>query len=304
MALTLLDLARQVTAEMGLSQPSVLIGTSVNQNVQLLALAQRLLKDLVREYEWRRLVKTHVFQTTEAETVTGDTLLGSVLLSNLSDSGLVIDNWIASGAGIPTNAEIVSQSAADAWNMDVPATATATGVTITFAQQDYALPSDFDRMSGDANWDRTNRWANVGPKSSQEWQLLQGSVIATGPRERYRIYGNKLRFFPAPTAVLNIAYEYVSNFAVIANSDSTPSKAAFTVDNDTCVFPDDLMLAGLKYYFLKAKKLDFGIEMADYAEILATRKGQDQPDRVASLAPMRQSELIGPMNVQEGNWDL
>ena len=68
------------------------------------------------------------------------------------------------------------------------------------------------------------------------------------------------------------------------------------------MFLDDLMLSGMKYYFLKAKKLDFGSEMADFLDILSTRKGQDQPQAVLPLVPTP-PELLGP-SVPEGSWSF
>ena len=64
--------------------------------------------------------------------------------------------------------------------MTMPATADGSGITLTFAKQDYSLPSDYARMVSDTNWDRTNHWRNLGTKSSQEWQWLQGGVISIG----------------------------------------------------------------------------------------------------------------------------
>jgi hypothetical protein len=60
---------------------------------------------------------------------------------------------------------------------------------MTFAKQDYdPMPGGYDRMISDTNWDRTDHWRNLGPKSSQDWQFLQGGIISIGPRERFRIY--------------------------------------------------------------------------------------------------------------------
>jgi hypothetical protein len=301
---TVLELARQATAEMGLSQPAVVVGAPANQTIQLLALIQRLLKDLVREHEWRRLVKTYVFQTEEAIDMTGDiAATGDFIITTLSSTADLEVGDVISGSAVAPYSEIASIDSATQVTMNMPSTNFGS-VAFLFARQDYALPSDFDRMVADTNWDRTNHWRNLGPKSSQEWQTLQGGIISTGPRERFRIYGNKLRLWPAPTEVQNIAYEYVSKYAVIASGGTQGTKETFTVDTDTCIFPDDLMLAGVKYYFLKAKKLDFGIEMKEYAEILATRKGQDIPSSVESLSPSRAPELMTPAAIPEGTWDL
>ena len=173
---------------------------------------------------------------------------------------------------------------------------------MTFAKQDYDLPDGYDRMISDTNWDRTDHWRNLGPKSSQDWQFLQGGIISIGPRERYRIYNNKFRIFQALTTVYNFAFEYVSNYWVCAAGSDQGSKSAYTADTDTSIFPDDLMLAGLKFYFLKAKKLDYSIELGEFMRALSYCKAQDQPVSAMSLAPVGMNQLVGPWSVQDGNW--
>jgi len=51
MSYTLLQLVDQVSGELGLTQPAAVIGSSNNQTIQLLSLAQRLGKDLVRAWK-------------------------------------------------------------------------------------------------------------------------------------------------------------------------------------------------------------------------------------------------------------
>jgi hypothetical protein len=68
------------------------------------------------------------------------------------------------------------------------------------------------------------------------------------------------------------------------------------------VFPDDLMLAGLKFYVLKAKKLDYGIELGEFTRALSYCKAQDVPVPSMSLAPSGMHELVGPWSIQDGNW--
>jgi hypothetical protein len=131
---------------------------------------------------------------------------------------------------------------------------------------------------------------------------LQGGIISIGPRERYRIYNNKFRIFQALTTVYNFSFEYVSNYWVCASGSDQGSKNAFTLDSDTCIFPDDLMMAGLKFYFLKSKKLDYGIELGEFTRALSYCKAQDVPVPSMSLAPVGMNQLVGPWSVQDGNW--
>ena len=301
MAYTLLQLVDQVSGELGLSQPAVVIGNSNNQTAQLLALAQRLGKDLVRDYEWQRLVKAYIFQTTAGTTVTGDITANSSVISNITTSGLEVGN-VVTGTGIAAYSEILTINSASQLTLNMPVSTSTAAVSLTFAKQDYPMPGGFDRMISDTNWDRTNHWRNLGTKTSQEWQWLQGGIISVGPRERYRIYNDKLRIFQALTSVYNLAFEYVGSYWVVATGGTEGTKSAYTADSDTCVFTDDLMLAGLKYYFLKAKKLDYAIELGEFMRTLSYTKAQDVPVAAQSLAPAGMNALVGPWSIQDGNW--
>jgi len=302
MAYTLLQLVDQVSGELGLSQPAAVIGSTNNQTVQLLALAQRLGKDLVREYEWQRLVRAYVLQTTAGISTTGTITAGSKVITSMGTTvGLEVGN-VVTGTGQAPYAEILTIDSGTQVTLNTPVATSTAAVSMTFAKQDYAMPTDFDRMISDTNWDRTNHWRNLGTKTSQEWQWLQGGIISVGPRERYRIYNNRLRIFQALTSIYTFAFEYVSNYWVMSSGATAGDKGAYSVDSDTAVFPDDLMLAGLKFYFLKAKKLDYAIELGEFTRALSYTKAQDVPVPAQSLAPIGMNPLVGPWSVQDGNW--
>jgi hypothetical protein len=72
MSYTLLQLVDQMSAELGLTQPPSVIGSSNNQTIQILALANRLGRDLVRDFEWQRLVQAYIWQTQTAVSTTGN----------------------------------------------------------------------------------------------------------------------------------------------------------------------------------------------------------------------------------------
>lgn len=302
MSYTLLEMVDQVTGELGLNQPAAVIGSSNLLTKQYLALANRLGKDLVREFEWQRLVRAYVFQTTTSTSTTGTLTANSSVITSIPSTAALAAGNVVTGTGIAPYAEILTVDSGTQITLNTPVTTSTSSNALTFAKQDYALPSGFDRMVSDTNWDRTNHWQNLGSKSSQEWQWLQGGIISVGPRERYRIYNNNMRIFAALTTVYTFAYEYVSGFWVVATGGTTGTKAAFTVDTDTCVFPDDLMLSGLKFLFLKAKKLDFAIELAEYQRALSSCKAQDIPVASASLAPQQLTELVGPWSTPDGSW--
>ena len=301
MALTLLQFVNRAELQLGLAQSNAVVSSNVTQAQQMLGMAQGALEELYSSYEWRKCVRAYYFTTTPAVSGTCNVSSATATLSGFASTAGLAAGMVITGPGIAPYAEVDTVGASTVI-MTYPATATTASASCNFCTQDYDLPSGFDRMVPDTNWDRTDYWRNIGPKSSQEWQWLQGGVISTGPRERFRIYGDKLRFFPAPTAALNIAFEYVSNFTVIASGGTTATKAAFTVDTDTCIFRDELIVKALKYHWKQAKGLDYGAELAEYADALSRAKAQDEPVGIQSLAPRFAQELIGPWSVPDGNW--
>jgi hypothetical protein len=302
MSYTLLQLVDQVSGELGLTQPTAVIGSSNNQTIQMLALANRLGKDLVRDFEWQRLVQAYIWQTQNAVSTTGNITANSKVITNIPSTAALQVGNVITGTGQTPYAEILTIDSSTQVTLNAPVTTSTASVSMTFAKQDYDLPDGYDRMISDTNWDRTDHWRNLGTKSSQDWQFLQGGIISIGPRERYRIYNNKFRIFQALTTVYNFSFEYVSNYWVCAAGSDQGSKAAYTLDTDTSIFPDDLMLAGLKFYFLKAKKLDYSIELGEFMRSLSYCKAQDVPVSAMSLAPVGMNQLVGPWSVQDGNW--
>jgi hypothetical protein len=302
MSYTLLQLVDQMSAELGLTQPPSVIGSSNNQTIQILALANRLGRDLVRDFEWQRLVQAYIWQTQTAVSTTGNITANSKVITNIPSTAALQVGNVVTGTGQTPYAEILTIDSSTQVTLNAPVTTSTASVSMTFAKQDYDLPDGYDRMISDTNWDRTDHWRNLGTKSSQDWQFLQGGIISIGPRERYRIYNNKFRIFQALTTVYNFSFEYVSNYWICAAGSDQGSKSTYTADTDTSIFPDDLMLAGLKFYFLKAKKLDFTVELGEFTRSLSYCKAQDVPVSAMSLAPVGMNQLVGPWSVQDGNW--
>lgn len=304
MALTCLQIIQAAYSEMGLTQPGAVVGSSDPQVIQFLALANRVGVDVARDFEWRQLDKQYVFQTSAGGTVTGNTTLNSTVVSGVSSTASLSAGMVVSGSGFPDFTNILSIDSATQFTTDMAADAAGTGTTITYSVQDYALPSDFGKMISKTNFDRTDFWANLGPKSAQEWQWLQSGNISTAPRFRYRTFGNKLRFFPAPGAVYNMVYEYQSVWWVLASGGSVPTKSLFSLDTDTCIFGDDVMVLGLKYQWYRSNGLDFTLPLAEFMRALDIAKATDQDNPTLNLAPRLPAQLLNISAVPEGSWDL
>lgn len=89
-------------------------------------------------------------------------------------------------------------------------------ITLVDSQEAYALPGDFSSFLDNTHWDRTNRWSLIGPMTPQEWQSFKSGIIATAPRNLFRVKGwanNQFHVFPTPgagDAGRILAFEYMS----------------------------------------------------------------------------------------------
>lgn len=63
----LLELVQQVCAELGLTQPAYVVGNDDPQTAQMLALLNRLGRDLARQFEWQRLTKEYIFTSVDGQ---------------------------------------------------------------------------------------------------------------------------------------------------------------------------------------------------------------------------------------------
>jgi hypothetical protein len=138
----------------------------------------------------------------------------------------------------------------------------------------------------------------LGPETAQQWEFLKSSYISTGPRMRYRFIGGNFQIWPNITTNEYLGYEYVSNGWV--NQPTTP-QSSFTADTDTCIFPDRLMVLGLKLRFFEVKGFDSTAYYRDFYQQLNVAKANDGGSMTLSMAPKMSSVLIGFENIPDGS---
>lgn len=285
---------------MGLSSPNIVVSNTANDIVQLLALTNAVGNELLTTCEWQQATKIYTF-TLATTSLTGTTTSGSAVVTGISSTAsLAADLWEVSGTGIPTNTSISSVDSSTQVTLSQNATASGS-VSLRFTKTKYALPSDWDRPINRTNWDRTNNWELIGPKSAQEWEWMKGGIVATGPRVRYRILGNYFQIWPLQVNTATIAYEYISQYWITATGGTAPTKSSFTADTDTCIFRDRLMIAGIKFKYFSIKGFD---STAFEKEFLIEREkamAQDKGAPTLSLSPTSSNVLISPANVPDGN---
>lgn len=320
MGSTLLTLVQNACAEMGLARPSAVVGATDDQTVQQLALINAVGADLLTKRDWTALQTQTIIQVPQAIVCTANTTLGSVALSNITDSngfagpaanpGL----YVVQGTGIVNFSRLVTATAGipASATMDTDASATNTAGSVTISQDTYPVPADFVTFINDTQWDRGNHWKLIGPESPQEDQWLRSGIVALGPRRRFRQVGRlgyAFRMFPPPGSNDTpgpMVYEYLSSYWVqselvgVPGSYTSTAKAEFTEDTDTCVFDDRLMIEGLKWRFFAAKGFDYSSQLSLWNTQVQISMARDGGSAVLPLNKRRYPFLLSPASVADG----
>lgn len=301
MSATMLQLIQQATAEMGISVPASIAGNQTQEVVQMLALLNAVGYEVQREHQWQRMTQAHIFNSAYTAT-TGDVTSGSAVVTNIPSTTGLSSYYQAVGTGINNATNILTVDSATQVTLDQPATASGTGVSITFSQVKYDFPAGFDRLIDRTDWDKSQHWEMLGPETAQQWQWLKSGYISTGPRVRFRQLDNLFQIWPALAATHSLGFEYMSNYWVATSSSAQPSATSFTVDTQTCIFPDRLMVLGLKLKFFEVKSFDTTALMRDYRMQLDIAKAADAGSPNLSFAPRISTVLIGWENIPDSGY--
>ena len=169
-------------------------------------------------------------------------------------------------------------------------------------QGDYDLPPDYNYFTDATQWDRTNHWPLLGPKSPQEWAWLKGSLVAALPRQRYRIQNNKLKLWPTPaTPSFTLSMEYVVKNWVNSGGSMTDM---ITQDGDILSYEPWLLIKFVKFKFYELKGFNTTGVNADFMRVFNNLTGKDTGAKILSLSPQVQSQYIGPWSVPDGSWNV
>ena len=134
----------------------------------------------------------------------------------------------------------------------------------------------------------------------QQWQWLKSSYISTGPRIRWRIMGQLFQIWPLTSTNEYLSFEYISSNW--AQSASGAGQTSMVQDSDTCIFPDRLIVLGLKKKYFEVKGFDTTAFQRDYDMQLNIAKANDAGSPTLSLAPRTANVLIGWENIPDANY--
>src|SRR6516162_1793230 len=145
--MNLLQIIQAVTGELGLVQPSSVVGAADLQTLQMYNLVNREGDNLRRTHQWKAMLSQFTLNIGNPIVTTGNVTLGSNIISNVNFApGVPLAQvYMVSGSSIPVAARITSVStAASNVVMDMVGTGTAVGTPLTFAQDTYPGPTDYD----------------------------------------------------------------------------------------------------------------------------------------------------------------
>ena len=295
MSSTMLQLVQQTTSELNLAIPTYVAGNT-NQDVQqVLALMNRVGYDLVKEYDWQALQLEYRFYTT-AITTTCDTINNTYDLMNVGNVTGLNNNYSVVGTSVPQDTYVESVAGSTV-TVSQLSSATSVGGTVTFSQTKYPLPPDFETITDNTHWDKTKHWQMLGPEDAQQWQWLKSGYISTGPRIRWRILGNQFQIWPPYNTQEYLGFEYRSKGWARSVTDQV--KNSFTVDTDTTVLDDTVLVLGTKLKYFQIKGFDTTALQADYYRYLNVAKANDKGSATLSFAPYPSKVLIGYANIPD-----
>lgn len=290
--MNVLQLVQAAAGEMGLAVPTYVAGNQSTDTVQMLALINAVGSELQRGHQWEALCVEYRF-TTQYLITSGVVTNGSAVVTSIPSTTGLDNTYMVAGTGINQDTYINTVDSASQVTLSQPCQASG-AEAITFGKTKYTMPADYDRQIDNTHFDKSKRWSMLGPESAQQWQFLKSSYISTGPRLRYRIMGGYFQIWPLISTPEYCGFEYISKNWVKASDGTT--KQTFTVDTDTCVFSDRLMILGLKKKYFEVKGFDATALTRDYETELSLSKANDAGSALLSFAP-RVSEIL----IQIGN---
>jgi hypothetical protein len=246
--------------------------------------------------------------------------------------------WVVQQAmvemGLPKPAEVVASQDATVQQMLALLNRAGTDMVIGFPWEqlikewiittedgvsEYDMPSDWSYFTDQTQWDRTNHWPLLGPKTAQEWQWLKGGLLSSGPRLRYRVVSGKFEIWPVPSpantptgdsnttgvfAPWTLAMEYIADTWLKDADQTNTFYASVQADTNILLLDPWIVSAYLKLKYWEAKGLNTAAYTKDFLGTWEARIGKNKGAPMLTLAPRARTMLIGINNIPDGSWNV
>lgn len=181
----------------------------------------------------------------------------------------------------------------------------ATFTSVATARQGLVTtiaPYGFQYPILDSLYDRTERRPLYGPRGAAKWQESL-ALPQTGPFYSWRVWEGYIQLQPDPPAGHVMAFEYASNFAVLA-VDGTTWKRRFTADTDVFQLDEELLIQGLRWKWRRAQSLSYAQEKQDWESLLSQTIGTSPKKGEVNLAGPTNKGISPGIYVPAGNWPV
>ena len=296
---TMLQLVQQVTNELGVPTPTTVAGNTNQDVTQILALMNAGGYELLRKADWRELTIPYSFFT-EYTTTTGTYTTTALTITGIPSTAGLDTTYMVVGTGFPNATFITSVDSSTQVTVSTYSASDVTAGTIYFQKVKYDLPSDYDSIVPRTQWDKSKHWEMLGPENAQQWEWLLSGYISTGPRIRWRLLGSYFQIWPGLSSAEYLGFEYRSKGW--ARSSANAVKNSMTVDTDTCIYPDRVMVLMTKLKYFQAKGFDTTALYRDYLTEFDTSVAQDTSAANLSFAPRPGNILIGYDNIPDSGY--
>ena len=118
--------------------------------------------------------------------------------------------------------------------------------------------------------------------------------------------GDYFQIWPVVVGNEYLGFEYVSKYWVLGagNANNIANQGSYTADTDTAIFPDRLLVTGLKLRYLDAKGFDSTAAQIAYATQLSIARANDSGSATLSMAPRPANVLISIDNAPDSGYGL
>lgn len=328
--MNLLQIVNTVCDELGLNRTSSVVNSTDVQIRQIYALINRALRELQQNYDWTVLQTEYDLYVAQPTQTTGNVSLASYTISGIPSTAFIGSTanaplYVVSGQNIVVNSRVVNVVDANTVTISQPATGTLTDTALVFAQDTYPEPDDFSRFINQTWWDRTNRWALMGPDSPQVDQWHRSGIVTIGPRRHFRQIGfnsilgdfnndfnndfstqgpvKNYRIWPAPGATdtpLDLVYEYITENVVI--SVIGVGQPNFQADTDITILDANMLILDAKWRMWQIKGFDYAPMQMESIDYVNRSYANDGGAKTLSIPGRRTNFALTTGITQDGNW--
>lgn len=141
----------------------------------------------------------------------------------------------------------------------------------------FDLPADYDRMLVNAEVSEKTGWfwgyEHVNDINAFSYYAERGVSLTPGA---WILYGNQLRFSPAPAT--DAQFPYISG-CYAQDSATLENKCAFSADSDEFLLPERLLTLALVWRWREQKKLDYTGDQEAFTKALGEYAAKDKGAR-------------------------